>query len=294
MSRHWCVTLFNPPAKLDDVVQKHPHFKYMVYQSEEAPETKKEHLQGYIEFDCVERVTALQELFGKGNHFEKRHGSREQARQYCMKEESRMAGSEPTELGEWVPDKGKGKRTDLEDTCEVLKTSGIKRAIIAAPHMYVKYANNMEKLGQFYTAMDTQFRKIEVNVLVGPAGCGKTRSVWENEAFDDVYPLTTYGKGRTWFQGYMGEKVLLIDDFNGQIEYTELLRLLDGYKMYIETKGGSALAQWTKVYITSNYPWKDWYAGNYNLDALARRITRVKDTWAAAAAAPVVIDLTNE
>nr|WQA30126.1 MAG: rep protein [Cressdnaviricota sp.] len=173
----------------------------------------------------------------------------------------------------------------MEDTCTYLKENGVKKTIMVAPHMYMKYANNMEKLSQFYCAAVSTFRNVVVNVLVGPPGCGKTRSVWDLEAFDDVYPLTTYGKGRTWFQGYFGEKVLLIDDFNGQIEYTELLRLLDGYKMYVETKGGSALAQWTTVYITSNYPWRDWYAGNYNLDALARRITNVKTEWPAAAAA---------
>lgn len=298
MSRHWCVTLFNAPANLDDVVTAHPHFKYMVYQPEEAPETKREHLQGYIEFDCVQKLSALKKLFGVGNHFEPKKGTREQARVYCMKDESRLAAAEPTELGEWVPDKGKGKRTDLEAACEVVSEKGILGLVEQAPATFVRYHSGMGKLAAIYEQRKKVLRDVEVILHVGEPGTGKSWAVWENEDHANLYSLTTYGKSRTWFEAYTGESVLLIEDFKGQIDYQELLRILDKYPLIIENKGGSMQAKWTKVYITSNFTPEAWYDGQ-PIEALRRRIHKtVKfDTkWVApaAAAAPVVIDLTYD
>lgn len=277
--KSWCITLHNPLPSYKSTLVADPTFVYFVENREICPETGKTHGQAYLEFSSNKRLGGLVKIFGPKNHFEPRKGTREQARDYCMKEESREPGTVPLELGEWKESKGKGKRTDLQDACESLKKRGLKPTIEESPHMYVKYAVNMERLAQFYVGQNSQFRKLNVVVLVGPPGCGKTRYVWDNNDFDEVYPLTTYGKGKTWFQGYMGQKILLIDDFNGNIEFTELLRILDGYKLYVETKGGSALAEWTTVYITSNYPVSDWYAGNYNIAALQRRINRIYSDW---------------
>lgn len=301
MSRHWCITLFNAPANLDDVVTKHPHFKYMVYQPEEAPETKKEHLQGYIEFDCVQKLSALKKLFGVGNHFETKKGTREQARMYCMKDESRLAAAEPTELGEWVPDKGKGKRTDLEGACEVVKKQGILGLVQESPALFVRNHSGMSKLAAIYDQMEKSLRDISVVVHVGPPGTGKSWSVWHSEKMDDIYALTMYGKGSTWFDGYTGQPTLLIEDFKGQIDYQELLRILDIYPLMVQIKGGSCMAKWTKVYITTNFEPSLWYDAQ-PFGALNRRITEVKNfvevykkpAAAAAAANVAIVDLTYD
>lgn len=300
MSRHWCVTIFNAPPNMDELVADHPHFKYMVYQREEAPETKKEHLQGYIEFNCVEKISALKKLFGIGNHFETKKGSRDQARDYCMKEASRVPATEPTELGEWTPDKGKGKRTDLETACEVVANEGIMGLVEKAPATFVRYHSGMGKLAAIYEQRKKVLRDVKVVLHVGEPGTGKTHAVWaENKNWEEVYSLTTYGKGRTWFEGYTNQTILIIEDFKGQIDYQELLRILDKYPLMIEEKGGSTMAKWTKIYITSNFTPEAWYDGQ-PIEALRRRIheVRVFNTKyvppVAAAAAPVVIDLTDD
>ena len=146
------------------------------------------HLQGYIEFKNTCRMSKLQLLFGAKNHFEKRKGTRTQARDYCMKEESRAAGTHPLEIGEWEPEKGKGKRTDLDNACEIVKEGGLKRAIEETPGIFVKYPKGLEALNNFHASKKTtSFRKVEVVVLWGPTGTGKTRHVWETEEGEDVY-----------------------------------------------------------------------------------------------------------
>jgi len=276
--RDWCCTIFNARPGWQEILEKDDQFKYFVGQQEIAPETKKEHMQCYIEFkNAVRGISKLGAIFGNGNHFEKRGGSREAARAYCMKEESRAPEAVPYEMGLWDPPKGAGKRTDLQTACEVVKEHGIKRMIDSSPDVFVKYHSGMGKYEQHCASQRVnKWRNVDVTVLWGESGSGKTRFVWDNE--EDVFSLTTYGKGKTWFQGYSGQKVLLIDDFAGQIDFQELLRILDGHPLTVENKGGSAVAEWTKVYITSNLPVDNWYTGtNAHMPALERRIKTVTE-----------------
>jgi len=92
----------------------HPTVKYIVWQWENAPTTNKKHCQGYVELKKALSIAGLKELFGCPRmHLEPRKGTRDQARTYCMKSQSRSEeGSGPTEYGTF-PTKGSGNRTDL-------------------------------------------------------------------------------------------------------------------------------------------------------------------------------------
>lgn len=107
--RNWVFTSYDLEAfKVPD---DHPDFRYCVYQGEECPETKRVHLQGYIEFNKAIAFATVKTLFGDpAIHLEARRGSREQARAYCMKPETRW--SDPVEFGQWTG-RNQGTRTDL-------------------------------------------------------------------------------------------------------------------------------------------------------------------------------------
>lgn len=65
----------------------------MIYQEEKCPNTGTIHLQGYVEFDRPMRFGAVRKLqyLESGNaRWFPRKGSREEARDYCDKEESRV------------------------------------------------------------------------------------------------------------------------------------------------------------------------------------------------------------
>jgi len=72
-------------------------------------------------------------------------------------------------------------------------------------------------------------RDIKVIVLWGDAGSGKTRFVYDNHKIEDIYKLNVNSNGALWFDGYESQSVLLIDDFNGWIQYRDLLTILDRY-----------------------------------------------------------------
>lgn len=110
-----------------------------------------------------------------------------------------------------------------------------------------------------------KWRDVKVIVKWGVSGSGKTRSVME---LDDVYKLDPPYK---WWDGYYGEKNLLLDDYKKDaMDRGMLLNICDGYKLRLETKGGHCWANWDTVYITSNYDPEMWACS-----ALERRITDI-------------------
>nr|WAE43040.1 MAG: replication associated protein [Cressdnaviricota sp.] len=92
--------------------------KYVSWQLEVAPTTGQTHLQGYIEFNSPTTLANAKKVFGgegtataREVHLEKRKGSRDQARDYSMKEDTREEG--PWEYGTWTVSAGQGARSDL-------------------------------------------------------------------------------------------------------------------------------------------------------------------------------------
>jgi hypothetical protein len=88
--RHICFTLNNPSS--DEIAfAESEHVRYAAWQRE-VREKGTPHLQGYIEFAKNVSMKAVKALVGKGAHLEERRGTREQAREYCKKEESALSG----------------------------------------------------------------------------------------------------------------------------------------------------------------------------------------------------------
>ena len=108
-ARTWVFTINNPESPLD--FSDKEAVRYCVYQ-EETGENGTRHYQGYLELTRTHTLNMLKKLKGfERAHFEQRRGSRDQARQYAMKEDTRVAG--PWEHGVWVRS-GQGNRTDLD------------------------------------------------------------------------------------------------------------------------------------------------------------------------------------
>ena len=122
----------------------------------------------------------------------------------------------------------------------------------------MRYVRGIEKL---LINKGEMWREVKVTLIHGDTNTGKTRHVME---MDSVYKIDPPYK---WFDGYEGERILLIDDYKiRSIERGLFLNLLDGYRLRLETKGGHTWALWEEVYITSNYNMDHWD------DAMRRRV----------------------
>jgi hypothetical protein len=91
---------------------------------------------------------------------------------------------------------------------------------------------------------------------------------------DEPYYVRTPAKGK-WWDGYAGEKNIIMEEFRGQLPFGYLLNLLDRYDCPVEYKGGTTEFVGTHIIITVPKHPKYWYNCDHQdkVDQLQRRIS---------------------
>lgn len=282
--RDWCFTAFQVDPPTYDV----SCHVYLVFQREVCPETGRQHWQGFVVYKDGKTRSASQAAIGCPNsHHEKRRGTRQQAAEYCKKEESRVPGTNFREFGELPEERGQGHRSDLQGVADSIE-AGASRSEIAGsnPSAFIKYHRGIDA---FIAATRTEPRDgssaPEVRIYIGPPGCGKTRSVYAE--FKSVYvkdPETV------WWDGYEQEQCILLDDFTGGMSYKSILALTDRYSLQVQNKGGHTKIsrRSTHIVFTSNLEPSVWWGPMHDNSAFNRRVTKIK-RWRPVVAAPVIV-----
>ncbi len=242
---------------------------YLVFQQEACPSTGRHHVQGFVAMSQQKRPTALAKLF-KVHHncFQSTNeGTPAQNRGYCTDGDKRLPAHDFFEHGD-LPG-GRGKRTDLDDMCDAIKTQGLKRAIDAQPKVYLKYHGGSKALDKHYKRQRTEGVQRNVTVFVAWGTPGSGKSYWANHFDEDnsfPLPVQTRDTGPVWFDGYDGERTLLIEDFDPKtIPYRTLLRILDNYPLQVKVSGDFVPAEWDMVIITSNDSPNNWYTDTQDI-----------------------------
>lgn len=241
---------------------------YGIYGHEIAPTTNTPHLQGYLSFSKRKRLNQVTVLI-PGAHFDVARGTPEQNIEYCSK------GADIRRVGN--PPNPSGHRTDLEQATQDIK-AGKSLDVVANDHpcVFAKYSKGLSALR---SALQKPTMRLDIKVLVlyGSSGKGKTRYAFDRYGPTQIYKLDPNHNHSLWFDGYIDQKVLLIDDFDGWIGFRTLLTLLDIYPYTCQVKGSTVPAQWQTVIITSEKPVEDWYLRERSGDIaqLKRRITQI-------------------
>jgi len=281
--RNFCFTWNNPPFEGGNVVE--PLFDaakmhYLVYQYE-LGENGTYHWQGYCELKNRKRLNQLKDMIGSNSiHVEPRRGTAKQASDYCKKDDTRVPGGVFYEHGE-MKETTPGARQDIEAFRDDILSGKRKRDLLD------DHCLPMAKYPKFYQMvrgleMPERENRLKVYLLIGPPGCGKTRSVYEaykGEKKKDLFrvPLSN---GTMWFDGYDGQPAILIDDFTGEITLKNFLNIIDVYPIQVPVKGEHVWWMPDKIYITTNiYPrnWYKWENRVIQYRAMARRFHAVFD-----------------
>lgn len=291
---HWEFTLNNPTVTSNEELEAlKEHSAYFVWQGEKSS-TGTIHLQGYIKFSAKQRLSAVTRLLSHA-HFTKVTRTPELARAYCMRESKRCPQEEWVAywrgLGFDVPDDlpclmehgtwtASGNAKARREAAIEMVVSGRPMHEIADEHPDVYVACHRGLLALKYAkqcAAALEERALEVLIFYGPAGAGKSHTAME---YEDVFVVDPPGKNQPlWFDGYDGQKTIVLDDFRPDwCTHAYLLRLCDKYRMKVPVKGGFAPALWTRVIITSTIHWAAWYPEQEAESMqLARRITEVRE-----------------
>lgn len=228
---------------------------YLVYQVEKGEHV---HLQGYVALLKKKRLRQVVKLLGGHVHVERTRGTPAQAADYCKKADSRLAG--PWEWGTAPDSRGLKSPTALAVDA-VLAGTPLTTVALAHPMAWVRSYRGLASLAAAMAAPTpaTQYKPCSTTVLWGPTRTGKTKAAMTSLCKDGRLPFMLPMGGGFWFDGYQGQDTLVIDDFYGQIKFSDLLNVLDDQVHQYPVKGGFIYSAWTRVFITSNSHPDDWW-----------------------------------
>lgn len=272
-ARNYIVTSFNAPPIMRSIFEAEDtahKIKYVVWQREQCASTGRKHWQMYIELTRPQRPAFVQKLIGDNTAYVvQRKGTPQQAADYCKKTDTRVAEDDGYygyhEYGESYP---AGHRTDIMAikeaidngaTIEEVNNKHWKSARTMQPAIAKARASYAKNMGQKIRPL------MEVIVYYGPTRTGKTHTAFTealnlvDQDFDMVHRLERPSTpGKMSFNNYELGKVLIIDEYHDWLHIDQMLSLLDKWPLPIDLKYGSSFACWTRVYITSNLPPREW------------------------------------
>lgn len=264
MGRHraWCFTI-NNPTKSDDmsVVNFMKKASYGIVGNEKGDVLEHPHLQGYIHLENALSFEKVK-FFLPRAHIEIAGGSDIQNFEYCSKQ---------GDFREWgVKSEGQGKRNDIKEVTNLIKSGDITITDIMFeyPDLYLRYSRSFEKM--FKAVQPHRSSQPQVHWRWGLSGTGKTYYVIDKHGADNVY----IKDGTMWWDGYSQQEAILIDDFDNNIPYRTLLRILHEYREQGQIKGGHVNINSPYIYITCEYPPDHYWTGNA-LTQVTRRLTSV-------------------
>lgn len=261
--RAWCFTLNNyGDSDIKRICELGKNGTYVIFGKEIGEKCGTPHLQGYIHWKNARTFKSMKKILGDKFHIEAARGSVDENVKYCSKENN------VTEIGDKPC---QGNRIDISTFVQDIENGDSDEELwVKHPACMVKYRKAKEDRKNCMNGKIVRDCP-EIKVIVGPPGCGKTRSVIENEP-----KLWNAPSDYQWFDGYCGQEAVLFDDYEGEIEYRFLLKLLDRYKMQVPIKGGFTWWIPKRIYITSNVEIEKWYKGRRDIGALMRRINEFK------------------
>ena len=193
-----------------------------------------------------DEVKALFEKIGVGAVFQREIGGKTEYEHFqCfLQVKSPMRFST---LKNHMKDK-QGQRSDLIGLREqILDGMSVQEVLLGDSE--AKAAHCTRWLGELEEAyvrkeLGGKLRDIDAHYLYGAPGVGKTRYVYDHYSIEDIYRVTNY---KHPFDEYDRHKVLVLDEYDSQLPWEQLLNYLDRYPVVLQ-------ACFTTVWIISNLP----------------------------------------
>jgi len=280
-SRHWIITVNNPEGTLDDPSSLGwaDYGVRFVAGQEEGNGGKKiskiqiskiqnsrpivgesgtHHYQIYLEFDRTRTLAYLKNLEGlEGCHAEKAHDPI-RAYEYCTKDDPTYVQGSRFEWGARV---GQGKRADL---------LGVKRDIEEGASDVQLWDNHFSSMVRYHKSFEV-FKRVKqsprnfktiVIMLIGPSMTGKsTTARLLCHYLGTVYNVPQPKNSGLYWDGYDGQDVIFMDEFNGHFMKPEFFnQLCDAGAMLLPTHGAAGQQMRSKfIVLCTNYHPRYWW-----------------------------------
>lgn len=283
-SAGWCLTVNDLDKLAEDTIRSDldvyletvADLQYFVMQMEVAPVTGHVHGQGYFFFSKKKTFAFVSKIF-PGSHVEPAKGSPQQNITYCTKSETRKPDTVPYHFGT-APEQG--RRTDIRDAIDLVRGGGGRRELFESnPIIFFRYPT-LVSITKILSATNyrqealQRSQQAECILLYGPPGLGKSTLATK------LFPKAYHKPSGKWFDGYEGQREIILDDFTGaDMCCGDFKRLVDVQPLSVEVKGGFVDVVSDFFVVTSNFfPekwWSDEVLSRHRVEAIERRITKV-------------------
>lgn len=277
-ARDWMLTISAEKHTRQDVEELLDILGAYIFQQEEGGKSDYPHFQAFLQLQTPVHMGTLKNKFKKAGfndaHIEMRKGTVQDCVDYCSKEETRVDG--PWRGGEINLKDQQGSRSDLAELRrQIMDGASVSEVLLnddaCQAARYTRY------LSELATARDRvkygrQLRDITVHYLWGDPGVGKTKYIYDNNPIENIYRVTDY---RHPWDEYEGQSILVLDEFDSQFSWDQLLVFLDRYPVMLPARYNNHVACFTTVWIISNEPLSKQYPERTGekRNALLRRIS---------------------
>lgn len=292
--RKWLLTINNPLSvglnhnTIIEIVKKFMP-DYFCMADEIAPSTGTEHTHIFIYSKSPIRFSTIKGRFTTA-HIDKAFGSVKENRDYIAKEgkwedDEKSNSKVENSVYEWgeIPSEAEEKEPMLSSIITDIKEGKGVADIVERNPKYALRTIQIEALRQTILADigENQFRDIECIYLWGKSGVGKTRSIFQENNYREIYRITCYRQNGILFDGYNAQSVLVFEEFHSNVPIGEMLNYLDIYPIRLPARYNDKVAFYKKVYITSNIPLEKQYINIQHQnpeiwEAFLRRISSVR------------------
>lgn len=221
-------------------------------------------------------------------HIEPQLGGKQELKKYLLKEPPYEEKGEHVLYSTGMDNiqENKGKRSDLDEISDLLEKGYTPSEILAEQFSYRKYEKMIKSAFVDKRIKDTPLIKDKKCIwIVGDSGTGKTYCYYqmcEKYGSENIYLATDFDNGGLDYYIEQGcPPILFLDEFKGNIRYSQLLVMLDKYsRSQIHCRYVNTYCLWTTVVITSIFPPDEVYSSMVDddkkdrdkIDQLLRRL----------------------
>ena len=275
-SRKWQLTFNNPQLHgffHDCLKEILSGMKSVIYwcMADEIGKEGTYHTHLYLQGRGGINFSTIKKRF-EGAHIEMARGTASQNRDYITKsgkweKDAKHETQVPDTFEEWgeMPIERQGSRNDLADIYSMIKSGMSNFQVLEQVPDVMFQLDKLETVRQ--VIRDEEFaekwRDLDVQYIFGETGTGKTKYVMEKYGYRNVYRVTDY---KHPFDSYMGQDVILFEEFRSSLPLGDMLKYLDGYPVVLPCRYANRQACFTKVYIGTNLPLEKQYS-DVQLDA---------------------------
>jgi len=269
-SREWVCTI--PEASFssrDELEEALNSSSSAVYQLEEGAGGFR-HYQLWVRYANQVALSTIAKRFNN-SHCEPCKNT-EASKRYCSKEESRIDG--PFYRGN-QDQKQPGKRNDILELESAVKRGSTDRDLWQEHFgTMLRYHKAIGRARASLGVGHPPRKSCTIWVFWGTSGTGK--SARAHQMAPDAYCLSsapTENQG-LWWDGYAGQRDVILDEFTNWIKITTLLTWLDIYPVTVQIKGDSLPLLAERWFLTSNQDPTEWYpnAPQSQRDAVQNRL----------------------